>query len=127
LYDWLLDPKIIKAGVGIQGQMEVHLCCMHLLTLATGDAMKLYSDWNADLKSCVDLALLARTVDNKQWKGGYTNPLGLARLVATYEDRDLVKGKITRSNWERVLNQPQQTCWYLIYLVVVYQILSFRN
>jgi len=118
LYDWLLDPKTIKVGVGIQGQMTVHLCCMHLLTLATDDATKLYKDWNVDLKNCVDLALLARTVDNKQWKGRYTHPLGLARLVATYVYRDLAKGKITRSNWERMLTQPQQTCWYLSCFVV---------
>jgi len=113
LYDWLLDPTTIKVGVGIQGQMAVHLCCMHLLTLATDDATKLYKDWNADLKNCVDLTLLARTVDNKQWKGRYTRPLGLARLVATYVYRDLVKGKITRSNWECKLTKPQKTCWYL--------------
>lgn len=58
----------------------------------------------------MDLALLARTVDNDKWKGRYTDPLGLARLVATYENRVLAKGKITRSNWERILTEPQQMC-----------------
>ncbi|KAJ3576152.1 hypothetical protein NP233_g635 [Leucocoprinus birnbaumii] len=89
LYEFLANPENIKVGVG--------------------DAKKIYRDWNADLKNCVDLALLARTVDNERWKGKYTEPLGLARLVAVYEDRALAKGKITRSNWEQLLKPPQQT------------------
>ncbi|KXN83591.1 Werner syndrome ATP-dependent helicase [Leucoagaricus sp. SymC.cos] len=91
LAEFLLNPHFIKVGVGIQG-----------------DAKKLYQDWGSNVKNCVDLALLARTVDNNRWKGRYTDPLGLARLVSVYEDRALMKGKITRSNWERVLTEPQQ-------------------
>ncbi|KAF9452541.1 ribonuclease H-like protein [Macrolepiota fuliginosa MF-IS2] len=91
LCEFLANPNIVKAGVGIQG-----------------DAQKLYEDWGVDMANCADLGLLARTVDNDKWKGKYTNPLGLARLVAVYEDRMLGKGKITRSNWERVLTEPQQ-------------------
>ncbi|KAF5355649.1 hypothetical protein D9756_004211 [Leucocoprinus leucothites] len=92
LHEFLLDPNTIKVGVGIQG-----------------DAKKLYQDWNVDVKNCVDLALLARSVDNEKWKGRYTDPVGLARLIAVYENRALAKGKITRSNWERCLTVPQQT------------------
>jgi hypothetical protein len=61
------------------------------------------------MKSCVDLALLARSVDS-QWKGKYTNPLGLARLVAVYENLVLAKGKTARSNWEALLDERQQEC-----------------
>lgn len=91
LREFLANPNIIKAGVGIQK-----------------DAQKLYYDWKVDIRSCADLTLLARTVDNDKWKGKYSNPLGLARLVAAYEDRALPKGKVTRSNWERTLNEAQQ-------------------
>jgi hypothetical protein len=52
-------------------------------------------------------------VDNEQWKGKYSNPLGLARLVDAYENRQLPKGKIVRSNWESVLNSAQQECLFL--------------
>jgi len=110
LRDLLLNPSIIKVGVGIQGQVAAHLCSQHLLNSTTDDATKLYRDWNVDLKNCVDLALLARTVDNGRWKGKYTSSLGLAHLVAVYEYRALAKGKITRSNWEGLLTAPQQIC-----------------
>ncbi|CAK5264871.1 unnamed protein product [Mycena citricolor] len=84
LKTFLEDPLIVKAGVGIQG-----------------DATKMFRDYRVDIRGCVDLSYLARTVDNARWKGSYSQPIGLARLIATYEDRLLVKGKITRSNWER--------------------------
>jgi len=61
------------------------------------------------MKSCIDLSLLARSVDSR-WKGKYTNPIGLANLVATYEFLALGKGKITRSNWEAQLSFKQQEC-----------------
>lgn len=61
------------------------------------------------MKSCVDLSLLARSVDSR-WKGKYTSPIGLANLVATYEFLALGKGKITRSNWEAQLSFGQQEC-----------------
>jgi len=47
-------------------------------------------------------------VDNGRWKGRYRDPIGLARLIAAYEDRLLSKGKITRSNWENYLDAEQQ-------------------
>ncbi|KAJ7102264.1 ribonuclease H-like domain-containing protein [Mycena belliarum] len=87
----LEDPNIVKAGVGIQG-----------------DAKKIYKDCSVNIRNCVDLSLLARSVDNARWKGKYNDPIGLARLVAVYEDRLMVKGKITRSNWENYLNLDQQ-------------------
>lgn len=61
------------------------------------------------MKGCIDLSLLARSVDSR-WKGKYTNPIGLANLVATYEFLALGKGKITRSNWEAELSFSQQEC-----------------
>lgn len=71
---------------------------------------KLYNDCNVSTRNCVDLSLLARSVDNAQWKGKYSNPLGLARLIEAYEDLLLPKGRITRSNWEDVLSPQQIEC-----------------
>ncbi|KAF7310627.1 3'-5' exonuclease domain-containing protein [Mycena chlorophos] len=90
---FLEDPSILKAGVGIQG-----------------DAKKLYKDYGLNMTGCLDLALLARSVDNPRWKGKYSDPLGLARLIAAYEDLLLVKGKVTRSNWEKKLDSTQLEC-----------------
>ncbi|KAJ6501715.1 ribonuclease H-like domain-containing protein [Mycena vitilis] len=87
----LEDSNVVKAGVGIQG-----------------DAKKLYNDCSVDVRNCVDLSLLARSVDNIRWKGRYKDPIGLARLIATYEDRLLSKGKVTRSNWENYLDPEQR-------------------
>ncbi|KAJ7655160.1 ribonuclease H-like domain-containing protein [Mycena polygramma] len=87
----LEDSNVVKAGVGIQG-----------------DAKKLYNDCSVDVRNCVDLSLLARSVDNTRWKGRYKDPIGLARLIATYEDRLLSKGKVTRSNWENYLDPEQR-------------------
>ncbi|KAF7320014.1 3'-5' exonuclease domain-containing protein [Mycena kentingensis (nom. inval.)] len=84
LQTFLEDPAILKVGAGIQG-----------------DAQKLYKDWKVSLGGCVDLSLLARTVDNGRWKGKYSQPIGLQRMVAIYEDLLLHKGKVTRSNWEK--------------------------
>ncbi|KAJ7785958.1 ribonuclease H-like domain-containing protein [Mycena metata] len=87
----LEDPARVKAGVGIQG-----------------DAKKLYKDCGIDIRNCVDISLLAKSVDNARWKGKYSDPIGLARLIAAYEDRHLPKDKITRSNWENPLNLEQR-------------------
>ena len=62
--------------------------------------------------NCVDLALLARTVDNAQWAGIYDSPIGLARLIERYEYRLLLKGKISRSDWASTLSRNQQDCKY---------------
>ncbi|KAJ7899984.1 ribonuclease H-like domain-containing protein [Mycena olivaceomarginata] len=92
LQTFLEDPNVAKAGVGIQA----------------GDAKKLYKDCSVNVRSCVDLSLLAKSVDNARWKGKYSNPIGLARLIAAYEDRLLTKDKVTRSNWENHLDSSQQ-------------------
>ncbi|KAF8971509.1 ribonuclease H-like domain-containing protein [Flammula alnicola] len=86
----LADPLIVKTGVAIQN-----------------DAKKLHIDFHVHMYNCVDLSLLARTVDNARWQGKYNSSLGLARLIESYEYRLLGKGKITRSNWEAYLS-PQQ-------------------
>jgi hypothetical protein len=62
------------------------------------------------IHNCVDLSLLARSVDNEQWKGRYSNPIGLARLVEAYEDRQLSKGKTSWSDWQSILSSTQQEC-----------------
>ncbi|KAG2044287.1 ribonuclease H-like domain-containing protein [Suillus americanus] len=91
LRDVLWDPLRVKAGVSIQR-----------------DCQKLYQDWGVSTRNCVELALLARSVDNARWKGKYTNPLGLSRLLETYVGFSLAKGKVQRSNWELRLSSVQQ-------------------
>ena len=74
------------------------------------DCEKLYRNYGVSVRNCVELSLLARTVDNARWKGKYTNKIGLARLVETYEGAALLKGKTRCSNWEDCLNDLQQEC-----------------
>jgi len=75
------------------------------------------------MRNCVDLSLFARTVDNAKWAGKYNSPIGLARLIACYEWRSLVKGRISRSDWAAVLNSKQQECEISTYLLSI--ILTF--
>ena len=78
------------------------------------DVQKLYKDRQVSTRNCVDLSLLARSVDNAQWKGKYNTSLGLARLVEVYEGLKLLKGKVTRSNWELSrLSSHQIECPFL--------------
>ncbi|KAF9243872.1 ribonuclease H-like domain-containing protein [Melanogaster broomeanus] len=91
LSELLNDPSWIKAGVSIQN-----------------DCKKLHNDYKVSVRNCVELSLLARTVDNARWKGKYTAALGLARLLETYETATLAKGKGQRSNWELPLTEQQQ-------------------
>ncbi|KAG2156486.1 ribonuclease H-like domain-containing protein [Suillus bovinus] len=91
LREVLLDPLRVKTGVSIQR-----------------DCKKLYEDWGVSTHNCVELALLARSVDNARWKGKYTSPLGLSRLLETYVGFSLAKGKVQRSNWELRLSLVQQ-------------------
>lgn len=91
LKEVLYGPEWIKTGVAIQH-----------------DCKKLYRDWGVSVRNCVDLALLARSVDNARWKGAYTKPIGLARLLETYDMTTLAKGKVQRSNWENFLTKLQQ-------------------
>lgn len=83
------------------------------------DVLKLYNDYGVSVYNCVDLSLLARTVDNARWQGKYNNPLGLARLIESYDYRILVKGRITRSNWEAILNERQQECQHQLLFILV--------
>ncbi|KZT67596.1 ribonuclease H-like protein [Daedalea quercina L-15889] len=91
LRELLGSSLYVKAGVAI-----------------TGDCEKLYRDYKVITRNCVDLSLLARTVDNARWKGGYRSSIGLNRLCEAYEELSLRKGKITRSNWELILSHAQQ-------------------
>ncbi|KAI6045064.1 ribonuclease H-like domain-containing protein [Pisolithus marmoratus] len=72
------------------------------------DCKKLHKDYYLHVCNCVDLSLMARSVDNARWKGRYTNPIGLARLLETYHGTTLHKGKVQRSNWELYLSPNQQ-------------------
>ncbi|KAI0047676.1 ribonuclease H-like protein [Auriscalpium vulgare] len=87
---FLESSRTIKVGVGIQY-----------------DCKKLFRDYGVDVRQCVDLSLLARSVDD-QWKGKYTNPIALARLSEIYLGSSLPKGKVQRSNWESSLTALQQ-------------------
>ena len=77
------------------------------------DCKKLWKDHRVSVRNCVDLSLMARTVDNERWKGPYKGGIGLSRLVNVYLGRQLVKGGIQKSNWERVLSVRQQECEWL--------------
>ncbi|KAF9229578.1 ribonuclease H-like protein [Gyrodon lividus] len=90
LRELLNSPNWIKAGVSIQKDCE-----------------KLHNDYGVSVRNCVELSLLARTADNNRWKGKYTAPLGLAKLLETYQGETLAKGKVQRSNWELPLSQRQ--------------------
>jgi hypothetical protein len=80
-------------------------------TLLLEDCKKLYRDYGVSVRNCVELALLARSVDNATWKGKYSHPLGLTRLLENYKGLTLEgKGKIQRSNWEAWLSEKQQDC-----------------
>lgn len=89
--DVLNGSQWIKVGVNIQE-----------------DCKKLYRDYRLSVRNCVDLSLMARSVDNARWKGRYTNPIGLARLLQTYHGTTLHKGRTQRSNWELPLSSTQQ-------------------
>ena len=79
------------------------------------DCIKLWKDHQVSVRNCVDLALLARSVD-PQWKGPYKGGIGLSRLAETYLQRKLPKGGIQRSNWEMELSTSQQECEWIFFL-----------
>jgi hypothetical protein len=112
LRELLNDLGVVKAGVGIQRKLGIPITLYKLkrVFLSLDDCKKLAADWNISVRNCVDLSLLARCVDNARWKGRYVEPIGLARLVETYEHLSLPKGKIQRSNWETLLSDVQQDC-----------------
>ncbi len=80
------------------------------MTLSLDDCKKLWKDYGVNVRNCIDLGLLARTVDNAHWKGKYSSPIGLARLCETYHELSLAKGKVQRSNWEANLSTLQHDC-----------------
>ncbi|PPQ90406.1 hypothetical protein CVT25_014924 [Psilocybe cyanescens] len=109
LAEILANPLVVKAGVAIQSQIALISGLLNAQEgfLFSDDVKKVYHDCHVPVYNCVDLSLLARTVDNARWKGKYNNPLGLARLIESYEFRLLPKGKTTRSNWEAILDDRQ--------------------
>lgn len=90
LRDLLESAKSVKVGVGIQY-----------------DCKKLWKDHRVSVRNCVDLALLARSVDTR-WKGPYSGGIGLSRLAEAYLGRKLAKGRTRTSNWEVQLSAEQQ-------------------
>lgn len=116
----------IKAGAGIQSGNSFLMNDYSWLILSSDDSKKLHTDYGVEMKSCVDLSMLARSVDN-QWKGKYTNPLGLARMIAIYDNLALGKGRVTRSNWEAELDQKQQECKCLSYLETSNVLICFED
>ena len=76
------------------------------------DCKKLWRDHRVSVRNCIDLALLARSVDVR-WKGPYKGSIGLSRLVAIYLERYLPKGGVQTSNWEMELSSEQQECKFL--------------
>jgi len=90
LRDLLESDESVKVGVGIQY-----------------DCKKLWRDHRVSVRNCVDLALLARSVDER-WKGPYGGGIGLSRLVDAYLGRRLVKGRAQTSNWEAELTTQQK-------------------
>ncbi|KZV76925.1 ribonuclease H-like protein [Peniophora sp. CONT] len=90
LQDFLDSTDTSKVGVAING-----------------DASKLFRDYRVDVRGCIDLSLLARTVDSR-WTGKYNKPIGLAHLTETYLERGLQKGRISRSDWQAQLSEAQQ-------------------
>ncbi|KAI0085674.1 ribonuclease H-like domain-containing protein [Irpex rosettiformis] len=87
----LENPDFSKAGVSI-----------------LNDCKKLWRDYGINVRNCIELGLLARTVDNARWKGKYSEPIGLGRLCEIYHELSLAKGRVQRSNWEAFLSPPQQ-------------------
>lgn len=80
-----------------------------ILKRCLDDCKKLWRDHRVSVRNCVDLALLARSVDTR-WKGPYSGGIGLSRLVETYLGQKLIKGREQTSNWEAELSTKQQEC-----------------
>ncbi|OCB85224.1 ribonuclease H-like protein [Sanghuangporus baumii] len=91
LIDFLKDGTILKAGVNI-----------------LGDAQRMYRDFGATVRSCVELSYLARTLDPERWPGNPAEFISLARLVSVYLNRSLSKTGTRRSNWDENVLSPEQ-------------------
>ena len=83
------------------------------------DCKKLWKDHRVSVRNCVDLALMARSVDT-HWKGPYGGGIGLSRLAETYLGRTLAKGRVRTSNWEAELSMRQQDCEVLFFCFHVF-------
>src|ERR1700733_11270920 len=79
------------------------------------DCKKLWKDHRVSVRNCVDLAVLARSVDER-WKGPYGGGIGLSRLVDTYLGRKLAKGRAQTSNWEVELTTQQKECEAVLFI-----------
>ena len=110
----LENPQYSKAGVSILSAYGNQAFQPHIDLLAA-DCKKLWRDYGINVRNCIDLGLLARTVDNARWKGKYSQPIGLSRLCETYHELSLAKGKVQRSNWEAALSPLQQDCEFFLF------------
>ena len=123
LRDLLESSNSTKVGVGIQCKWasspfsyyrfgyrsDVRTRAFIWVGKCLDDCKKLWRDHRVSVRNCVDLALLARSVD-KSWKGPYKGGIGLSRLAEIYLGRYLAKGDTQRSNWEMELSTRQQEC-----------------
>ncbi|KAH9964496.1 ribonuclease H-like domain-containing protein [Russula dissimulans] len=96
LRDLLESGDSTKVGVGIQCKLG-----------PLDDCKKLWMDHGVSVRNCVDLSLLARSVD-KRWTGPYKGGIGLSHLAEIYLKRKVRKGHIQTSNWELELSTRQQ-------------------
>ncbi|KAI0252648.1 ribonuclease H-like protein [Lactifluus subvellereus] len=100
------DEEILLVHVSAMGVFPTGL--RDLLESADSvKAGKLWRDHRVSVRNCVDLALLARSVDTR-WKGPYKGSIGLSRLVEIYLGLNLPKGGVQKSNWEMELSALQQ-------------------
>jgi hypothetical protein len=108
---WLCWKTSISSKQALPFKVGVPpLLCTPLTLHLSDDCKKLHTNYAVNFRNCCDLSLLARSADNARWKGRYKDPIGLARLVETYEELSLPKGKVRRSNWETLLSAEQQEC-----------------
>ncbi|KZP00741.1 ribonuclease H-like protein [Calocera viscosa TUFC12733] len=86
VHELFQNPEIVKVGCGIRG-----------------DATKLNRELQLRFNSLLDLGHFAKAVDPETWSHRTEHSMaGLAALCETYLQRSLIKGKITKSNWEMI-------------------------
>ena len=85
-----------------------------ILTTPTDDGAKLFRDYHVAARNLVELGGLARQADPAFGPQHKRNVVSLARMVRTYQARDVDKNAARLSNWERVpLTEQQKTCTIL--------------
>jgi hypothetical protein len=111
LRDLLESGNSTKAGVGIQCKLgpRYPFFWFELFNVFSVDCKKLWRDHRVSVRNCVDLSLMARSVD-KRWKGPYKHGIGLSHLAEVYLNHKVRKGYIQTSNWELELSTRQQEC-----------------